>query len=51
MSSVSTIPVTSNNQLREPVKKKKKNVENSTLGLTHPPPTAENVENFQKKKI
>ena len=34
---------------REPVKKKrKKNVENSTLGLT--PPMTENVENFQKKK-
>ena len=30
--------------------KKKKNVENSTLGLTHPPPVTENVENFQKKK-
>ena len=29
-------------------KKKKKNVENSTLGLT-PPPMTENVENFQKK--
>ena len=30
-------------------KKKKKNVENSTLGLT-PPPVTKNVENFQKKK-
>ena len=29
-------------------KKKKKNVENSTFGLT-PPPMTENVENFQKK--
>ena len=35
--------------IREPVKKKKKNVENSTLGLT-PPPMTEIVENFQKKK-
>ena len=35
--------------LREPVKKKKK-VENSTLGLTPSPPMTENVENFQKKK-
>ena len=33
--------------LREPIKKKK-NVENSTLG-SDPPPMAENVENFQKK--
>ena len=34
---------------REGTSQKKKNVENSTLGLT-PPPMTENVENFQKKK-
>ena len=34
--------------LREPLKKK--NVENSTLGLAPPPPMTEIVENFQKKK-
>ena len=34
--------------IREPVKKKK-NVENSTLGMTTPPPMTENVENFPKK--
>ena len=39
-------------QFREPVKKEKLSVENSTLGSDPPPPspTAESVENFQKKK-
>ena len=35
--------------LGNPSKKKKKNVENSTLGLT-PPPMTNNVENLKKKK-
>ena len=39
------------NTLREPVKKKKKNVENSTLGLTPPPPPYDRkCGKFSKKK-